>query len=130
MKFNVIDGAYADFDSIHDDFVEDYVFSVELSNNEIRNKYNLTHGEFRELCNIVKKEHGLSRRNTLCKNAKYYYKCGCRFIIQKRINQIDTYFGSVPTEDIARKLVELCKNLEWNVDVCREICKNWREYIV
>lgn len=130
MNFNIVDGSYADLNSIHDDFVQDYIFSNELSNKEIRKKYNLSHKEFRELSEEVKKEHGLSRRLIVFKDSKYYYKAKYGFMIQKRLNGRDYYVGHVPTEDVARKVVELCKKVQWDIDVCRKICKNWNKYSV
>jgi len=127
MNFNLIEGAYANFDSIHDDFCQDYLWSDELSNPEIRKKYELSARDFNELTNLVKKEFGVSRRNT--RKGRYYYKVNSGFVIQKTINCVTVYFGIVPSECIARKLVELCKKMEWRVDVCRDIVKNWKDVI-
>lgn len=127
MNFNLVEGAYPDFDSIHDDFCEDYLWSDELSNPEIRKKYELSARDFNELTNLVKKEFGVSRRNT--RKGRYYYKVNSGFVIQKTINCVTVYFGIVPSECIARKIVELCKKMEWRVDACKDIVKNWREVI-
>ncbi|MBR3139865.1 MAG: hypothetical protein IKF11_03235 [Methanobrevibacter sp.] len=127
MNFNLIEGAYANFDSIHDDFCQDYLWSDELSNPEIRKKYELSARDFNELTNLVKKEFGVSRRNT--RKGRYYYKVNSGFVIQKTINCVTVYFGIVPSECIARKLVELCKKVGWNVDVCKDIVKNWKDVI-
>ena len=127
MNFNLIEGAYANFDSIHDDFCKDYLWSDELSNVEIRRKYSLSARDFKELTNQVKQEFGVSRRNT--RKGKYYYKINDGFMIQKTIDCVSVYFGTVPSECIARKIVELCKKVGWNVDVCKDIVKNWRDVI-
>lgn len=127
MNFNLVEGAYADFDSIHDAFCEDYLWSDELSNPEIRRKYGLSARDFHELTNLVKQEFGVSRRNT--RKGRYYYKVDSGFVIQKTIDCVSVYFGIVPSESIARKIVEMCKKVEWKVDVCRDIVKNWREVI-
>ena len=131
MEFNVVEGEYADLDSIYSAFEEDYLHS-DIYANDLRVKYNLTWGEFREIRDTVKKNNGISRRPRVdYRGAKYYYKRhDGTFLIQRRINQRTTYFGVVPNRSVARKVVELCKKAMWDIDVCREICQNWRTYIV
>lgn len=125
MNFSIVEGKYVDVDDIREDFIADYVFSTELSNPEIRRKYGLTHSEFKELSESVKKEFGLSRRPIVFKNARYYYPLHGGFVIQKS----RVYFGFVPSEWVAKKVVELCKNLQWDVAKCKHICKNWWDYV-
>ena len=127
MNFNILEGCYADLESIHDDFCNDYLWSNELSNYEIRKKYNLTASEFREFSMFVKKEYGFNRRP---KRGNYYYPTPHGFFIQRTINCAVVYFGFVPRESVAKKMVELCEKHRWNVDVCRDIVKNWKDYIV
>ena len=117
MKFNLVESEYLDWDKIHDEFTDDYLFSC-LSNQDLRLKYNLTHRELRECINIVKSEQNISRRPFWKHRegtVKYYYKCDKGFQIRKRINGIDIYLGLVPSEDIAKKVVEKCIKLAWNV---------------
>ena len=128
MKFNIHDGVYIDFEDIHDSFVEDYMFSSELSNKEIQCKYGMTNNEFRNFAREIREEFGVNRR-PVERNGKYCYLLNGRWIIQKRIDDTNVYFGVVPSESIALKLVELCKNLQWNIDDCMNIVHNWREYI-
>lgn len=130
MKFTVVDGEYADVSSIYDDFVKDYIYSTELKNTELRLKYGLSHKEFKDLCDKVKMEHGINRRNTAWDSAKYYSKHVNGFVICKCINRSTVYIGIVPTEDLAIKLVEICKKLSWDVNKCKHIVKNYKEYVV
>lgn len=125
INCRVIEGAYADVDKIRDDFVEDYL-GFELSNGEIRDKYALTWKEFRELSEEVKSEYGLSRRPKKPVEGKFYYKTDTGFIIQKRVDGVTTYFGHTPTEELAKKCVELCKKYRWNVDVCKDVIKSFK----
>lgn len=130
MKFKVVEAKYVEWEKIHDEFTDDYLFS-DMSNNDIRIKYGMSHGEFRNCCNIVKAEKNISRRpfwKTRGEGSKYYYHTKSGFQIRKRINDEDTYLGFVPTESVAKKIVELCKNASWNVDVCRHLVKFWWEY--
>jgi len=127
MNFRIIEGDYADLDSIHDEFCEDYLFSTELSNVEIRKKYGLTVGEFEEFCRIVKKEFGFTRRPH-GNYGKYYYKKKNGWVIQKKINGVVTYFGYVPSEKIAKELVRLCVLAGWEITICCEMVRNWRRY--
>ena len=124
MNYNIIEGAYAHFDEIREDFIQDYIFSFDLSNGEIRAKYGLTWNEFKEFCEKVKSEFGLSRRPRSTGDGKFYYKTNTGFIIQKRVNGITIYFGHAPTEELAKKCVEICKKYRWDVDVCRDIIKS------
>lgn len=130
MNFNIIEGAYTDLDSIREDFTNDYIWSNELSNVEIQKKYELTCSEFKELADSVKNEYGFSRRPNKGKSPRHYYYHQGKYIISKTMCNICVYFGIVPTEYVAKKVVELCKKWQWDIDVCREICKNWKAYIV
>lgn len=128
INCRIIEGQYADIDKIKDDFVQDYIFSSELSNKEIRAKYGLTWKEFSELCESVKLEYGFSRRPKHGEKGRYYYKTKHGYIIAKRINNQNQYLGFVPTEEIAKKCVELCSKLCWEVEICKDMIKNWREH--
>ena len=121
----MVDGAYADFDKIRDDFTKDYL-DFELSNREIRDKYGLTWKEFKELSEEVKSDLGLSRRPKKPIEGKFYYKTPTGFLIQKRINGVPEYLGHVKTEEIARKCVELCKKCGWNLYDCKNIIKSFK----
>jgi len=129
MNFNIVEGKYVDFDSIHDDFCNDYLFSNELDTVELRKKYGLTVKEFKEFSKQVKMEYGFSRRPRKQSNGQYYYKRKYGWAIQKNINGNVVYFGFVTSKDVAKKLVELCKEAGWNIPVCLDIVKNWRCYI-
>lgn len=130
MNFKIIERAVVDFDEIYDDFVEDYIFSSELRNDEIRVKYGLTHGEFKELSDMVKLEYNISRRGSNVGNGKYYYPVRHGFVILKTVNCVQQYIGFVSREDVAQYLVELCKKVSWDIDVCRDIVRNYNECIV
>lgn len=126
MNWNIIEGAYADLDKIREDFIQDYLFSFELSNREIRDKYGLTWKEFKELSEEVKSDFGLSRRPRKQVKGKFYYKAAHGFIIQKRVDGVVTYFGHTSTEELAKKCVEICKKYRWDVDVCKDIIKSFK----
>lgn len=128
MNFRIIEGVYADLDSIHDEFCKDYLWSTELSNVEIRKKYGLTVSEFEEFAGIVKKEFGFSRRPH-GNYGKYYYKRNNGWAIQKKLNGVFVYFGYVQSENVAKKLVEMCVACNWDLDSCFEFVKNWRKYV-
>jgi hypothetical protein len=123
MNFKIVDGVRPDMNSIYDDFVADYVFSTELKNNEIRVKYGLTHGEFKQMCDMVKADFGLARRPIKIEG-KYYYKHEHGYHIQKTIDCIVYYLGFVATEELAIEVVEKCKKCSWDIPVCRQIVKD------
>ncbi len=122
MKFNLVEGERVDFDKIKEDFKQDYL-NPSMKNDEIREKYDLSHNEFRRLCSIVKDEINLSHRKTLQKG-KYYYKYHSGYSIQKRVNGETTYFGSVPTIEMAKKAIQLCEELNWEVQKCKKAIWN------
>lgn len=128
MNFNIIEGGYADLESIKEEFIQDYLFSFDMSNKEIRSKYDLTWKEFKELADEVKSEFGYNRRPKKPMDGKYYYQTPSGFIIQKRINGQCEYLGSVASRELAEKCVELCKKASWNITMCKHIIKHWRRY--
>ncbi len=130
--FQVVEGGkYNDLEAIYPSFVQDYIFSTELKNLEIKEKYGLSHGEFKEMCDNAKKQFGISRRVTNCQNsARYYYKQHNGFVIAKSIDNKYIYLGFVTdTEEVVKEVVELCKNVSWNVDKCRHIIRNYEVYL-
>lgn len=132
MNFHVVEGKYADLESIHDDFCNDYLWSNKLSNQEIRKKYDLTVGEFDEICKKVKAEHGFTRRPLNGVQGKYYYKHknkNSSWSIQKCINNKMIHFGVVPTPEIAEIIVKMCIDVNWNIPICKDIVRNWRCYV-
>lgn len=127
MNFNVIEGDYACLEDIHDAFCEDYLWSNELSTIEIRKKYGLSFKEFWEFANTVKKEYGFSKR-PVKREGRYYYRRKYGWAIQKKVGDALLYFGFVPSEEIAKQVVELCINSEWDINTCSEIVSNWEMY--
>ena len=128
MNFNIIESNYIEWSRIHDDFAYDFLHS-RLLNNEIRVKYNMTHGEFRECCRIIKKENNIRRRpfwRDRAKDTKYYSKMGSGFIITKRIDGKQIYFGYVPSEEIAKDIVQIFIGLSWDVEKCRKVFKEYK----
>ena len=129
MNFNLIENQYVDWENIEKEFTEQYLFST-ISNTDLREQFQMTHGEFRKCCNIVKSKHGLNRRpfwKHRLGDTKYYYKVKNGFIISKRIGDKYVYLGFVPNEVVARKVVEMCKNALWDTYVCEIIVHNWRQ---
>lgn len=131
MNFNVIENSYVDWETIHDEFEHDYL-NTTLSNEEIRLKYHMTHGEFKEYRDIIKKENNLSKRpfwKSREGTNKYFYKVHSGYIIMKRIKGTQIYFGYVPSATIAEIIVKKCEAARWNVPICKEIVHNWRKYV-
>lgn len=132
MKFRLVESSYIDWEKIHDDFAKDYLFS-ELSNNEIRVKYNMTYSDFSEYSQLIKNEQNITRRpfwKHRKGDCKYYYPTHEGFQIRKHIDGTDTYIGFVPSEKIAKRIVELCIRASWNVPICRNLCKFWGNIVV
>ena len=131
MNFKLIENSYIDWESIHKDFAEDYL-NTTLTNDEIREKYGMTHNEFRKGCNIVKKENNIRRRpfwKHRENSAKYYYKLSNGYMISKRIGEEQVYLGFVPSLEIAKIMVCMCEKVAWDIATCKSYCKNWREHV-
>ena len=129
MKFNLIESNYINWEEIHDDFADDYLFS-ELSNNEIRLKYDMSHKEFSEFSQFIKAEHNITRRpfwKHRKGGCKYYYPTHNGYQIRKTINGEDTYIGFVHTEKLAKKLVLLFIDLAWDLMACKKVYSNMVE---
>ena len=127
MNFKVVEGDYHRLEDIHDEFCNDYLWDNELSTIEIRRKYGLSFKEFWEFASIVKQEYGLSKR-PVKREGRYYYRRKYGYAIQKKVGDALMYFGFVPTEEIAKQVVELCINSEWDINTCSEIVSNWEMY--
>ena len=127
MNFQVVEGAYVDFNEIKEEFIHDYLYT-DIPNPQIKKKYGLTKGEWKEFTDLVKKEHNIQRRPRKPKG-KYYYHTNKGFRIAKWVDGCNYNFGTVPTEEIAKIIVEKCKEVEWNVTECYDIVHNWSEYI-
>ena len=128
MNFNLIENSYVDWEKIEDEFTEKYLHST-MSNDDIREEFQMTHGEFRRYCNYVKEKYGLNRRpfwKHRLGDTKYYYKTRSGFIITKRVDEEYVYLGFVPNEDVAKKVVGMCKNALWDIGVSWLIVHNWR----
>lgn len=131
MNFRLVERQNADLETLYDDFVDDYIFGCELRNEEIRVKYNLTHREFKELADLAKKNNNLSRRQVKCRSAKYYYWKGNGYMIAKYISGEYTYLGFMnSSRENVEKIVELCKKASWDMAICKDIIKNWRQYVI
>ena len=126
MNFNVVDGCYVDIAHIYADFEKDYLTTA-IPNPELRVKYNLAHKQFRNLTRFIREKYDLRRRPR--RAGKYYYPVKNGFIIQKKVGYKDVYIGFVHSEEVAIKIVEMCINESWHIEVCRDIVKNWREYV-
>ena len=122
--FNIIENCYLDWELIKDDFTYDYLHS-QLKNNEIKSKYDLTRGEFNDCRERVHEAYGLIRRphiNDRKGGSRYYFKTSYGYHIQKKINNVNNYIGTVGTENLAKKIVGLCKEVNWDIEMCRVIC--------
>jgi len=127
MNFKVIENSYVDWETICDEFTDDFLHS-ELDNKELKEKYGMSHGEFKQYCNIVKMNHNLTRRpfwKHRKGKAKYYYKVKNGFIICKRYGNDYVYLGFVSSLKVAEQLVEMCKNLSWDRELCQKLCHEW-----
>lgn len=130
-NFKIIENDYFDWNTIKEEFTQDFLYS-RLRNDELKKKYDLTRGEFNTCCEKVLSEYNLSRRphyRERCGLSNYFYKSKYSVIIQKKINGVNYYIGSVPTVKIALKIVELCKKASWDIDVCKQIVERWNEYV-
>lgn len=128
MNFHLVENQYVDWGKIEEDFTNQYLWSS-ISNEDLRKQYNMSHGEFRRYCKYVRDKHGLNRRpfwKHRSGGVKYYYQTKNGFVILKRDGDKNIYFGFVPTEEVAMKVVEMCKQTLWDIGVSWLIVHNWR----
>lgn len=101
-------------------FKDDYLNSS-LTWHELRKKYKLSKKEHSETCKRVKAEEGISIRP--CLIAKYFYRTGNSYQIIKRINGVNVVFGTFSSskfnETDLKRIVETCKEYEWDLDKCK-----------
>ena len=132
MNFKVVENSYVDWEAIKEEFTEKYLFST-ISNNDLRKEDDMTHREFQDCCNMVNEANGLNRRpfwKHRSGGCKYFYKVNSGFIIMKRINGVNVYIGFANSLSVAKKLVEMCKKESWDIDVCKQICKEYQQYAI
>jgi len=115
MNFRVVDGGDDDFSNIFDDFEQDYL-AYNITNDELRKKYDLSKKKFARISQLVKTKHGLSKRPIPCKN---YYKHDTGYYIAKMIDGKHQYLGHAPTKEMAIRAVDKCKELDWDIEKCK-----------
>lgn len=109
---------------------DDYLYS-DMSVQDIRQKYGLGIKEIHNITREIRKEKGLQRRPRYnYSDFKYYYKSGNNFDIRKHIDGKQINFGTIDgNEEDAKKIVEVCKAANWNIEKCFDIVENWREHV-
>ena len=127
MRFKIVEGAYVDFESIREEFTNDYLHSG-IPNKELQKKYGLTKGEWNEFTSQIKEEFNLTRRPRKF-NGRYYYRKVNGWNVSKRMGTKTYNFGTVPTEEIAQLLVEKCKEVDWDIAKCYKIVQSWEKYV-
>lgn len=113
MNFRIVENQ-----SVHDTYdlnelIEDYK-NMELTVKEIREKYDLTRGQW---CTVLKriKEQGVPLRSASYRNAKYYHfnKQENKFKVERILNGVDCYFGTYRTEKEAKARVDELNANNW-----------------
>lgn len=121
MNFNIVEKEQTIItDELYATIKEEYLES-DLSVKEIREKYNLTHIDWRNLSQQFRDELGVKCRPK--SHCKYYYSIGNnQYRIIKWIGSKTIGLGTVScTENTVREIVEMCKDAEWDIDVCKRI---------
>lgn len=102
----------------HPEVIEDYK-NVDLSTNDILEKYGLSKNQWACLMAAIRKQIGVSRRE--CRNIKNYYKNKQGyFIIQKN----NVHYGRTKDEDEAKRIVEWLKEHDWDKQALLEHLEN------
>ena len=123
MNFNVIEKeqVFVD-DELYEQVKDDYVNSS-LSVKQIREKYNITHLDWKRVSRQIRSELGLKARPK--PESKHYIevKNGV-FRIHKWIDKRVLYLGTVHcSESEVQKVVEKCESVHWNIAACKQIIK-------
>jgi len=122
MNFRILSNVPLDIDE--EAFEAEYLHTT-ISNDDLRKKYELSKKQFSEITQRIKKKHGLPRRpNTF---GKHYYFNGYGYVISIIRNGKKLYMGLVHTEKLAKKCVNICDELNWEVDKCRPVIEELKQ---
>lgn len=124
MNFCIVEKTPIIIDDVYDSVKDEYLHTS-VTSEEIRLKYGLSNCDWSNVVNRIKSEENLKVRPIL--NAKYYYKQGDGFKIQKKIDGVLYNFGTVPTTELAEKCVEECKKHDWDIEECYRIVGGYNE---
>ena len=118
MKFRVIDGFDRTFEDIYDDFEKEYLTS-QITNDDLRRKYELSKKDFSRLTRLIKSNNGIDRRP--CRT-KCYYINQYGFTLARKINGEIRYGGWIPfsKEYLLKEAIQICEKLHWNSDKCKK----------
>ena len=100
-------------------------------------KYGLSRNEYYDLAREVREKHnisskpraGINKDLTDVRVGKNYKKCRYGYQIHKTLNQTRNYIGTVPTEEIAKKMIDVCDEIGWDIPKCKQIVRNWSDYV-
>ena len=117
MEFKIIENPVDIIDE--DKFEYDY-FNSPLTTRELRRKYGISAKKFKELGDKIKSKHGLSVRPSKHNQGKHYYPTEYGWSIGIIIDNKRRYLGHVSTEELAKKAVQICKHLNWDIEKCKQ----------
>lgn len=117
MEFKIIENPVDVIDE--DKFEYDY-FNSPLTTRELRKEYGISVKKFKELGDKIKAKHGLSVRPSKYNQGKHYYPSKYGWTISIILDTKHNYLGHVPTEEMAKKAVKICKKLNWDIDKCKQ----------
>lgn len=124
MNFRVIDGTYEDT-SCFNDFEKDYL-NPNIPNKELKQKYQISKGMFKNWTKIIRDKHGIRRKPV---PAKYYHTNGNNYVITKWIDGDIKYFGRIPFslgKSALFEAIQICKDMDWDCEACRIAIKEFK----
>lgn len=122
MNFRILSNVQLEINE--EEFEAEYLYT-NISNDDLRKKYELSKKQFSEITQSIKKKHDLPRRpNTF---GKHYYFNGYGYVISIIKNKQKLYMGLVHTEELAQKCTKICDELNWEVDKCRPIIEELKQ---
>lgn len=137
ITFKIVENSHGrDLSHLRDDFEMDYICSG-LSVNSLIRKYGLSRNEYYELAREVREKYnisskpraGINKDLTDVRVGKNYKKCRYGYQIHKTLNQTRNYIGTVPSEEIAKKMIDVCEEIGWDIPKCKQIVRNWSDYV-
>ena len=128
-KFSIIESSYENYDGIYEDFKRDYL-SVDITVNEMLDKYNLTPNQYRRLKNRVAEDTGVNRklsRNTTgslwvyCDKYIDTHKSENKFKVSKVINNKTFFYGIYDSLEEARYIRDTLEANDWSDECYKEL---------
>ena len=105
------------------------LYNEGIPTNDMQNQLGISKSKFWKFYHqAIENEEITPRKKRGVKNqGKYYWKKDGKYVVQKVVDGEVRYFGTYPTEEMAKFAVKLCKLLDWREEYSWSIREKVRE---